>query len=228
MQTGRFIPYGVDHLVVIACVFAGAVVLIANRARLQRRDALLLRRMLAVLLLGQGIGAWGLAWARGARYVPFQLCDVTLVLAAFALWYPALLVSELVYFWGLAGSLQALATPALEAPFPNSAWLTFFLSHGGVILTAVYLAASGKVRPTPAGILRAWLLIHVYAVAAGTVNWLAGTNYGYLAHKPSQPSLLDHFGPWPVYIAAMDAVALISSCVLCYAPYALNTTRRER
>ncbi len=227
MQAGRFIPYGADHLIVIACLLAGAAVLIASRAWLQRQDALLLRRMLAVLLLGQGVGAWSLAWARGSRYVPFQLCDLTLVLAAFALWRPAPLVSELVYFWGLAGSVQALATPALEAPFPSSAWLTFFLSHGGVILTALYLAASGKVRPTPAGILRAWLLIHVYAAAAGIVNWLAGTNYGYLAHKPSQPSLLDHLGPWPVYIAAMDVIALVSS-LLCYAPYALNTTRRER
>ncbi len=219
MPADRFRPYGPDHLAVLALLCVGVLLLVASGRWLRRREVPRLRRVLAVLLLGHGVSSWGLAWLRGVPYVPCQLCDLALVLAASALWSPNPTVSELAYFWGLAGSLQALLTPALEAPFPSRTWCAFFLNHLGIVLTAVYLAASGRIHPTQGSVWRAWGLLNVYAGAAGAVNWLAGTNYGFLAQKPAQPSLLDYFGPWPWYIVAMEAAAL-GSFYLCYAPYA--------
>jgi uncharacterized membrane protein YwaF len=45
--------------------------------------------------------------------------------------------------------------------------------------------------------------------AAGLVNWALGTNFGFLAHKPVNPSLLDAMGPWPFYILGQALLALL-------------------
>jgi len=49
-----------------------------------------------------------------------------LIVAAIAFWWPrCLLAVELTYFWGLAGTLQAVVTPDLSAGFHQR---EFFMS----------------------------------------------------------------------------------------------------
>jgi hypothetical integral membrane protein (TIGR02206 family) len=126
-----------------------------------------------------------------------------------ALWRLGPRTCELAYYWALAGSLQAVLTPDLAIGCPDRRVIQFFISHGTVVLCAAYLAVTGRVRAAPAGVWRVWLLTNGYAAVAGLANVLLGTNYGYLARKPLQPSLLDHFGPWPWYLLAMEGVALL-------------------
>jgi hypothetical integral membrane protein (TIGR02206 family) len=53
--------------------------------------------------------------------LPLALCDVALIVAAIACWWPQWnLAVELTYFWGLAGTLQAVVTPDLSSGFPRS------------------------------------------------------------------------------------------------------------
>ncbi len=48
--------------------------------------------------------------------LPLALCDVALVVAAIACWSPGWSLGvELTYYWGLAGTLQAVLTPDLGA-----------------------------------------------------------------------------------------------------------------
>jgi uncharacterized membrane protein YwaF len=42
----------------------------------------------------------------------------------------------------------------------------------------------------------------------GINAWL-GTNFGFTAHKPVNPSLLDHMGPWPYYLLGMQGMAVV-------------------
>jgi len=116
----------------------------------------------------------------------------------------------------LAGSSQAVFTPDLREGFPTFPWATFFLGHCSVIMSAAYLVVRGRVRLTMASAWRVWGVSNGYLVVAGLVNWRLGTNFGYLAHKPFQPSLLDYLGPWPFYILAMELIALMLFC-LCVA-----------
>ena len=53
---------------------------------------------------------------------------------------------------------------------------------------------------------RAWKVGPMAAVA-GVVDSLLGLNYMYLRAKPLTPTLLDHMGPWPVYIGVAAGVA---------------------
>lgn len=221
MPPGRpFTLWGTDHLAVLFATGAVVVALVAGRGRLRGSADRGWRRGIALALLANECSAWVVAALQGSVRVPLQLCDLALGLTAWALWSLRPRVCELAYFWGLAGSLQAVLTPDVHVGFPDYWWLKFFLGHCGIVLSVVYLAASGCVQPTSRSIWRVWALTNLYAAAAGVVNWAVGTNYGYLARKPAQPSLLDAFGPWPWYLLGMEAAALVSFAVY-YAPFAV-------
>ena len=221
MPTVRgFVPFGPDHQAVLAATAVIAVALVLTRRHLRQTNDRWARRVMAAGLVGNELAAWGIAAAQGHVRVPLQLCDLALFVTAWALVKPTRPIAEVAYFWGLGGSLQAVLTPDLIDPFPSYWWLKFFLGHCGVVLSAVYLGVTGRVQPTQRSIWRMWLLTNVYAGAVGIVNGLCGTNYGYLARKPMQPSMLDSLGPWPYYILGMEVLALLSF-YFYYAPFAL-------
>lgn len=208
-----------DHHVVMALTAAGALALIAGRRHLQGGDDRVLRRWLAGLLAANETLSWAVGWSQGRFGLPLQLCDLALAMVVWGLWSLRPRVCELAYFWALAGSVQAILTPDIATSFPDYWWVQFFVGHCGVVLSAVYLAASGRVRPTHASVWRTWLVTNAYAAIAGLINGVARTNLGYLAHKPAHPSVLDAFGPWPWYIVGMEVVAL-GLLYLFYLPFA--------
>ena len=76
-------------------------------------------------------------------------------------------------------------------------------------MSAMYLMAAGHLHLTMSSIWRAWLVTNGYAAVVAAANWMLGTNFGYLAAKPTQPSVLDYLGPWPWYILGMEVLALV-------------------
>jgi hypothetical integral membrane protein (TIGR02206 family) len=205
-----FTPFGLDHLLVLVLTGLAALGLALTGRPMGREEDAWVRRAMAAVLLGNEAAAFAVAAQHGAVRVPLQLCDLATGLCVWALLSLRPRVCELAFFWGLAGSLQAVLTPDLRQGFPDFWWLKFFLGHSLVVLSAVYLAATGRVAAGHAGVWRAWGWTNAYALAVGALNAAWGTNYGYLARKPSQPSLLDYFGPWPYYILVMEAAALAS------------------
>ena len=217
-QPSPFTLWGPDHVTVLVLTVGGALALVGTRASMRRVSDVSVRRVAALVLLGNELISWMWAAAHGVVRVPLQLCDLALVLTAVALLTLRPRVTELAYFWGLAGSLQAILTPDLHDGFPDYWWVKFFITHCGVVLSAVYLAVTGRVASTGRSVWRIWGLTNLYAALAGMVNWAFGTNYGYLARKPMHPSLLDYCGPWPGYILVMEVLAL-GLLFLAYLPF---------
>lgn len=224
---GGFVPFTPDHLAVLAGLAAGVAALLIVGKRLRGVEDRGVRWGVAVLLAANELIALIVAWRQGMVRVPFQLCELALYLTLWALVSLRPSVCRMAYCWGVCGSLQAVLTPDLAYGFPDYWWIKFFISHVAVMLSAVYLAVSGRVVLTLRSIWRVWVLTNGYAAAAGAVNWAFGTNYGYLAHKPARPSLLDYAGPWPFYLAAMDAIALVSFA-LSYLPFVFGRRLARR
>jgi len=150
--------------------------------------------------------------------LPMHLCDWVTFIAAAALILRKQTLYELTYFWGLAGTLQATITPDLPYGFPHFYFFTFNISHSGILIAAAFLTFGMKFRPKPISILRTFLWLQSYLVITVLINVLLDQNYGYLCRKPLNPSLLDHFGPWPWYILSLEGMALIFF-ILYYIPF---------
>src|SRR6476620_7707307 len=70
---------------------------------------------------------------------PMQLCDWVLFAVAGALWFRWQLGFEIGYFWGLAGTLQALLTPAISPDEPWWRLFSFFFAHALIVVSVLHL-----------------------------------------------------------------------------------------
>lgn len=219
-----FHPFGTAHLVVIALTI-GLPLLFWFTARGPRKSPLRkgIRYTLAALLFLNWVcyeinrASAGLFTADHA--LPMQLCDWAMwaVIAALITLRPG--IYEVAYFWGLAGTFQAILTPNLKEGWPSWWFLCFFIAHCGIVVGVLYLTAVEALRPRAASILRAMLWSEVYLAAALLVNRLTGGNYGFLSHKPDGKSLLDLLSSHHlVYLLELNLLALAFYLIL-YIPF---------
>ncbi len=168
------------------------------------------------LVLGFGLAGNELVWwvfrysHEGIHLtnLPLQLCDLTLWGAVWACLKPVPILVEFAYFAGLAGAGIALLTPDLWSPWPSYPAIYFFVAHGGVVVAAAVLVFGGAAPPSRLAPWRPFGLLLAYTAAVGGLNAVLGANYMYLCRKPKNPSLLDVFGPWPMYLVSGAATAL--------------------
>ena len=210
----KFQLFGTDHVAVLCIVIVVSVVIIRMRLKLIAPVDSMIRYLIAIGLFL--IGASGLiaAYRIGVIVIPLNFCDLALFASILALVTLKPWLCHLCYVWGLAGTLQALIQPDLSKPFPDFWWFHFFLLHGGVVLSAIYLAATQRIHPSWRTV--GWLIVitNIYVAIVITINWMYGTNFGYLAQKPAHPSILDYLGEWPYYLLSMEIIGIVSMIIL--------------
>lgn len=211
-----FDRYGLEHAVTLGLIVGGALLLTWAARRSRKSDGRIhaaIRFTLATLLAG-GLGfafvnALPLRGVEWLDILPLHLCDLAVVVAVWALLSRNETACELLYFWGLTGTLIAMLTPDVDRGFPDPHCLAFFGLHGAVAISAVVMVFGTGVAPRPGANLRVFWITNAYALLAGVIDFVTGENYLYLRSKPSQPTLLDMMGPWPWYILAADVVAFV-------------------
>ncbi len=146
--------------------------------------------------------------------LPLALCDVAVLVAAAACWWRNPILVELTYFWGLAGTLQAVITPDLNAGFPHLDFFQYLVGHLGIVLAALYLVIGLRIAPRPGSVITTFVITLAYTAFVGLVDALSGANYMFLRRPPGNWTLLKLLGPWPWYIASAAGVALVLLAVL--------------
>jgi hypothetical integral membrane protein (TIGR02206 family) len=156
--------------------------------------------------------------------IPLHLCDLIAFVAAFALLSRKPLVCELTYFLGLGGTLQGLITPNARYDFPHPTFFAFFQLHFFVVAAALLLAIGLKWkprRPLRKTIARMFLFIVGYLGVITVVNITLGTNFAFTIEKPENPSLFDHLGPHPWYLASVLGLSFAMLLILS-TPFAIR------
>jgi hypothetical integral membrane protein (TIGR02206 family) len=149
------------------------------------------------------------------RYMlPMQLCDWAAAAAVVALVTRKPMAFELAYFWGIAGTMQALFTPAVDLDMDLRTWC-FFIIHSVIPGGVFWLMFEYGLRPRGGGMWKVLAWSEVYLVCALAANRMTGANFGFLASKPPQKTMLDLFpDSYWLYVAAINATAVLFFLVL--------------
>jgi hypothetical integral membrane protein (TIGR02206 family) len=188
-----------------------------------------IRWLLALILVGNEIAwhYWNYLYGKWTlqTMLPLHLCSLLVWTGAFMLMTKNYRVYEFMYFMGIGGAIQALATPGLGIyNFPHFVFFQYFLSHGLIITSAIFMTAVEGFRPTLKSIPRVFIWMNLYVLAIYFVNSAIGSNYLMINHKPDTPSLLDLLPEWPLYILYMELIG-VTTVLLLYFPFAAKDLR---
>lgn len=206
--------YSASHLVGMGLFLLLIAALFVGRRHI--RSSVLVTKvirygLLGVLLLSEiALNSWYVLEGQWdiTDTLPLELCSVSLLLSIIMLVTKNRLLYQVLFFAGIGGALQAWLTPSLDFGYPHFRFFHFFIAHGAIILASLYMTWIERYRPTWKSIAWAMLFLNVLALAVGALNYAIGANYMFLRNKPSTPSILDMFGPYPYYLLAEEIIAL--------------------
>lgn len=225
-----FSPVHGGMLVVIAGLIFAVVRVGQSAARRDRSERI--TRALAFFGLGFWIFQQGYAllWTwEPSSSLPLHVCDLTALLGPIALLTRKRLLRTTVYFWALGLSVWGLITPTLnEGPGQLDFWL-FWISHGLVMLYAIYDCAVRGYRPSVGDFGLAYLVTLSYVAVVLPLNVAnPGWNYGYLADVGvSVRTPLDFLPRWPWRVLAMEGLGALM-LANAWLPWAVAGWRQKR
>ena len=217
--------FGAAHLSAIAFLVLLNLYLMRFRNASDRTKATIRWSLALVLLINEiawhywtyTVGQWTIQ-----TMLPLHLCSLLVWTGVFMLLSKNYRIYEFMYFMGIGGALQALATPGLgRYGYPHFAFFQYFLSHGLIITSAIYMTVVEGFRPTWKSLLRVFIWMNVYIAIVFIINNVIGSNYLMINQKPATPSLLDLLPPWPVYILYMEMIG-VATMLLLYSPFAIK------
>jgi hypothetical integral membrane protein (TIGR02206 family) len=224
-QGEPFHLFGTAHLVALGIVLLVNLcfIFVHKRDEESNEEA---RTLMAAILISNEIswhiwnyvtGQWTLQ-----TMLPLHLCSALVWLNAWMLLSKKQVLYDFAYLLGIVGSLQALLTPDLGIyGFPHYRFFQTFISHGLIFTSAIYMTVVEEFRPTWKSLLRVLVIGNLYMAAVFVLNLKLGSNYLFIAYKPSTPSLLDILPPWPFYILWIEGIG-IASALLLYLPFAIK------
>lgn len=146
--------------------------------------------------------------------LPLFLCDIAAFMLPFVLLFENRRWLGILYFWTMAGTLQALITPELDRNFPAAEFFRYFLMHGGIVITVFCTILFFNIKIGWKDLVNAVLYAQVYLVFIHVFNQATGSNYSYTVQKPYSATILDYFGPWPWYIVWGELLMVILFVIL--------------
>jgi hypothetical integral membrane protein (TIGR02206 family) len=207
-----FEMFSTVHLMAVAMlVFIILLLFISKRKLSIQPNNLVIERIFAVSLLTIDVlyhvwlintGRWNISDS-----LPLELCSISLLVTIILLWTGNKYLIDFVFFAGIGGAIQAIATPDLDLSFPHFRFFHFFYTHIGIIVTAIYFTWIKGYRPTFKGIIKTMIALNILLPIIFIVNTFSDGNYMFLKMKPMNGSLLDFLGPYPWYILSLEAVA---------------------
>jgi hypothetical integral membrane protein (TIGR02206 family) len=230
-ENNPFSTFSREHGIVLFIFFLiTSIIIFIARKYLAPKQQNYLGTFLASLTLVVMLGKMFILYLLGEFTVkeelPLYICRIVTFFVPFMMYYRNRKLFGVLYFWILAGTLNALITPDLVFGLPHySAWIYWILHAGlvGVILYAVFVY---RLKPNFKDLIYAVIIANIYLGFLHIVNYLLDANYSYTMHKPPGPSLLDTLGPWPWYLVSGQLLALLLFLLL-YLPFFIQSRRRK-
>ncbi len=213
-------------LVIIGAIILGMFLMREHIQKNRRKVGLGIGIMLIIqqfLMYSWYITSGNFTWQES---LPLYLCRVTTILCIIMILRESYAFFEVAYFWGMSGSVMALITPDPGFEFPHVMFVQFFMGHGGMLISILFMMCFYKFEPKLSSLKKTINWTIVYFVGVEMVNYAIGANYSYLRSKPLSKSPLDYLPPYPYYvpILAIIAVGIFS---LWYIPFYIRDKKSE-
>jgi len=150
--------------------------------------------------------------------LPLHLCRLLAIVAPFVMYTRNRTALGIMYFMIYAGTLNANITPDVDGAFPSSNYFTYWMIHSALLVIPFYAIKVYGLKITFRDLKNAFLAANIYLIVITAYNWFSGSNYFYTMAKPPSASILDFFGPWPIYLGVTYLIACLL-IVLLYLPW---------
>ncbi len=152
--------------------------------------------------------------------LPLHLCGLSAILSGIVMFWRNQTAYELLFYWGIPGALHSILTPEFTSGTGGLRFVEYYISHGGIILSALYLTFILGMRPRQSSWFKIFLYSQMLLPIIGFINWILNANYMYLCIKPivNNPFLV---GDWPWYLLSIELAGLLHFIII-YIPFGLN------
>ncbi len=156
------------------------------------------------------------------NHLPITVCGWSAILGGFMLLSKKQALFDIVYFWVLAGSINALITPAVitdNGP-THFRYYQFWIEHIGIFIAVFYMLFVHKFKVNLKSLIRASIAILVMGAVAIYVNSnIEGANYLFLSSTEAGESVLD-FLPSNIFLRlGIMSTILFTMFALAYIPW---------
>lgn len=159
--------------------------------------------------------------------LPLQLCSLSGLLSGIVLLFPTQLGYELLMYWGIPGAIHSLLTPELTQGKGDIILYEYYISHGGIILSALFLTYSSRMLVRNKSWRNIFLMTQLLLPFVGAVDFFLHANYMYLRQKPMADNPLI-IGNWPCYIFFLEIFLLIHFYIVYFIFYKLRNVKAQK
>lgn len=149
------------------------------------------------------LGKWSMQ-----NNLPLHMCGLAGLMCMSLLFRFNYLLAHFAFYWGTTGGIHSLLTPEFDLGMQGIFFYSYFISHGGLIFTSLFILIHKDFRPDKHSWLSIFLLTQLAALTVGLFNWVSGANYMYLINPPIAENPLI-MGPWPWYILIFEVLAVL-------------------
>jgi hypothetical integral membrane protein (TIGR02206 family) len=150
--------------------------------------------------------------------LPLHLCRVIALVMPVFIWYKNFKWINTLYFLIMAGTLQAIITADLQYTLPHYSYFLYWIFHVTLIWIPLFIIINLKKVPVYKDMIRAFVAVNVFMVLTLIINFVLDSNYFFTRAKPQGESLLDYFGPWPIYIFVVELL-MVFLFILVFIPF---------
>lgn len=220
-ENNNFIPFSVQHLLVILFFICFGVILILFTQKQKKNNQTKIGNILAfsisfTVMLGTVLNISKDDF-NYQEDLPFHLCSFLALIVPILSITRKFLYFEIFFFLILAGTLQSLITPD-EYNYLNFPFFRYWFVHAGLVIFMIFAVFIYKMRPTIRSVGKSFLGMQAYMLFMFVLNYFLGSNYFYTNRKPNVATLLDLFGDWPQYIFVVELL-VVPYFLLIYMPF---------
>ena len=147
--------------------------------------------------------------------LPLHLCGIAAIISFILLFRFNQFLYEFLILLGIPGAIQSLLTPELTLGYDKVLLVEYFVSHGGIILSGLFLTFVLGHAPRFKSWIRIVVASQVLLISIHLFNIFLDSNYMYTRIKPIVDNILI-IGEYPYYYIGFEIFGFLNIILFYY------------